>query len=77
MRTMIAMMVAITAAGLATLFVSPNVADNIVAASRFDAPADAARMHVAIYMATNFAALFAGFGIGWLLGYPLGRRTSA
>jgi uncharacterized oligopeptide transporter (OPT) family protein len=69
------MMFAMTAAGLAMLFVSHNVADNIVASTHFDTPGAAARLHMGLYMGTNVLALLGGYFAGWGLAFPLRRRA--
>ncbi|MEZ5899779.1 MAG: hypothetical protein R3D51_09820 [Hyphomicrobiaceae bacterium] len=74
MRTVIAMIFALVAAGFTALSVAHNVADNIVAGQHFTMPGEAARAHTLIYMGTNFMALVLGYGVGWLLAYPLRRR---
>ena len=77
MRYVIAILFAIAGAVLAMMYVSQNVADNIVASYRFDSPDQVADMHVAIYMATNAAGLLIGWAVGWLAGMPFKRRTRA
>jgi phosphate/sulfate permease len=77
MRYVIAILFAIAGAALAMIYVSQNVADNIVATYRFDNPDQVADMHVAVYMATNVAGLLIGWIIGWLAGMPFKRRQKA
>lgn len=77
MRYVIAILFAIAGAALAMIYVSQNVADNIVASYRFDNPDQVADMHVAIYMATNVAGLLLGWTIGWLFGMPFRNKPKA
>lgn len=74
MRTVIAMLVAIAAALFATGSISQNIADNIVATSRFDSPDQAANAHAAAVLGTGLLALLAGYGAGYLLGWPFRRK---
>ena len=74
MRYVIAILFAIAGAALAMMYVSQNVADNIVASYRFDNPDQVADMHVAIYMTTNVVGLLIGWTIGWLIGMPFKKR---
>ncbi len=75
MRTFIAMTFAILAAGYATFAIAPNIAGNASAGWRFESPAEVSATHAAVFMLTCVLALFAGWGAGWLLGYPLRRRN--
>lgn len=75
MRTLIASVFALLAAGYVTFAISHNVADNVVAAWRFEAPDEAAGAHALAFMITSLLALFGGFAAGWIVGYPLRRRT--
>jgi membrane associated rhomboid family serine protease len=77
MRYVVAILFAIAGAALAMMFISQNVADNIVASMRFDNPDQVADMHVAIYMATNLAGLLVGWTLGWLIGMPFKKRQKA
>ncbi len=77
MRYLIAILFAIAGAALAMLYVSQNVASNIVATMRFDNPDQVADMHVAIYMATNAAGLLLGWTLGWIIGMPFKNRPKA
>lgn len=74
MRTMLAMIFAATAAATATLFLSQDIADSVIASARFDTPGEVARMHMAVYMGLNVLALLGGWVAGWVIGYPLRRR---
>jgi phosphate/sulfate permease len=77
MRYVIAILFAIAGAALAMIYVSQNVADNIVASYRFENPDQVADMHVAIYMATNALGLLFGWAFGWLAGMPFKKRQKA
>ena len=77
MRYIIAILFAIAGAALAMMYVSHNVADNIVASMRFESPDQVADMHAAIYMATNVAGLLLGWTLGWLIGMPFKKRYKA
>ena len=77
MRYVIAILFAIAGAALTMMYVSHNVADNIVASYRFDNPDQVADMHAAIYMATNVAGLLIGWTLGWLIGMPFKKRQKA
>ena len=74
MRTLIAATLAIFAAGFVTLYVSSNVAANLVAGSRFESPGEVSAAHGAAYLLTGLLALLGGWGAGWLIGYPFRRR---
>jgi len=76
MRTLIATTLAILAAGFATLYVSNNVAANLVAGSRFETPGAASSAHATAFLATSLLALLAGWAVGWLIGYPFRRRQN-
>jgi hypothetical protein len=68
MRYLIAMAAAIVLALLATLFVSPPLADAIVNRFTFESPDEVADLHSAVYMLTNLAGLLIGWIIGWFAG---------
>lgn len=74
MRTLIATTLAILAAGFVTLYVSNNVAANLVAGSRFDTPGAASAVHGVVFLAASLLGLLGGWGAGWLIGYPFRRR---
>jgi cell division protein FtsX len=73
MRYLIAMLVAVVAAVLATLFVSPQLASMAVAHYTFDSPDEVGNLEDGVYMLSNLAALLIGWVIGWLIG---GRMVS-
>src|SRR5262245_6947388 len=68
MRYVIAMVGAIVAALLVTVFLSPQVANAVVARYTFESPDEVADLHAAVYMACNVAALAVGWAIGWFAG---------
>jgi uncharacterized membrane protein YjgN (DUF898 family) len=74
MRYLVAMLVAIAAAALATVYVSSPVASWVVRQYTFDSPDTVASLHAATFMACNLAALVLGFLIGWGLGRPFARQ---
>jgi cell division protein FtsX len=73
MRYLIAMLVAVVAAVLVTLFVSPQLASMVVARFTFDSPDEVGNLEDGVYMLSNLAALLIGWVIGWLIG---GRMVS-
>lgn len=74
MRLFIAMTFAFMAAGYATIAVGPMIADNAVSSWRFEDPSEVSSTHAAIFLLTCILALLAGWAVGWLLGFPFGRR---
>ncbi|MCB1548591.1 MAG: hypothetical protein KDJ41_12265 [Hyphomicrobiaceae bacterium] len=68
MRYVIAMVGAVVAALLVTMFVSSPLATWVVDQQTFDNPDDVGSMHALVFMATNLAGLVVGWGIGWLIG---------
>lgn len=68
MRYVIAMLVAIVVAALATVFVSPQLASMAVGRFTFDNPDDVGTLEDSVYMLSNLVALLIGWTIGWLLG---------
>lgn len=70
MRYVIAMFTATLCAALATFFVATPVASWVVRQFTFDGPDTVANLHAATFMACNLVAL----GLGFLLGWRLGRR---
>lgn len=73
MRYVFAMMFAIAAAALATLYLSSPVASWVVRQFEFDSPDTVASLHAATFMACNLASLLTGFLLGWGLGRPFAR----
>ncbi len=74
MRTLIATTLAILAAGFVTLYVSNNVAANLVAGSRFETPGAASSAHTLAFLASSLLGLLGGWAAGWLIGFPFRRR---
>lgn len=75
MRTLISMLFAIIGAGTMMFVFSHGLADDFVAARRFESPDAAGNMHMAIFMAANFAGLVAGLALGWGIGAILRLKT--
>jgi len=68
MRYVIAMAAAIVVALLATLFVTPLLANMVVDRLTFESPDDVADLPSAVFMLGNLAALLIGWTIGWIIG---------
>jgi cell division protein FtsX len=68
LRYVIAMIVAIAVALLATLYVSPQLASMAVDRFTFDSPDEVGTLEDGVYMLSNLAALLIGWTIGWLIG---------
>lgn len=68
MRYLIAMVVAIVAALLVTLFVSPQLASMAVARYTFESPDEVGNLEDGVYMLSNLAALLIGWVVGWIIG---------
>lgn len=75
MRYLLAMIVAMVFALLATLFVSSPLASFAVRQFSFDNPDTVADLHSFVFMAANVAALLLGWSIGWALGGRFVRET--
>lgn len=73
MRTLVAMAVALAAALLTSLYLAQPAATWVTNQFTYDNPDSVGDLHAVVYMATNIAALLAGYGIGWLLGGPLDK----
>lgn len=74
MRYLVAMLFAIIAAGLATVFISSPVASWVVARMAFESPDQVADLHSALFMGVNLLAMLIGWTIGWALGGPLSAK---
>jgi hypothetical protein len=74
LRYVVAMVLAIVLALLATLYVSPQLASMAVDRFTFDSPDEVGALEDGVYMLSNFAALLIGWTIGWVIG---GRFGSA
>ena len=68
MRYVFAMVAAIIAALVTTIFVSPWVASAAVGFFTFESPDEVGNLEDAAYMLTNLAGLMLGWTIGWLAG---------
>ena len=77
LRYVIAMIVAIAVALVATLYVSPHLASLAVDRFTFDSPDEVGTLEDGVYMLSNLAALLIGWTIGWLIGGRLSKETAA
>jgi hypothetical protein len=77
MRYVAAMIAAVVAALLTTLFVSPRVAGAAVALFTFDSPDEVGNLEDGVYMLTNLAGLMLGWAIGWYAGGRFVRPAGA
>ena len=77
LRYVIAMIVAIVVALLATLYVSPQLASMAVDRFTFDSPDEVGTLEDGVYMLSNLAALLIGWTIGWLIGGRFSKETAA
>jgi hypothetical protein len=77
MRYLTAILFAIPAALLATLYVSGPVANWYTALYTYDDPDAVAAAHATAFMVTNLVALGVGWTIGWWIGGALFRRREA
>ena len=75
LRYVIAMIVAIIVALLATLYVSPQLASMAVDRFTFDSPDEVGALEDGVYMLSNFAALLIGWTIGWVIGGRFSRQA--
>lgn len=73
MRYVIAIVFAIAGAGLAAVFVSPQVATWVLGHMTFESPDDASTMDMLAYMGSNVAGLV----IGWLAGWTIAGVSGA
>jgi len=76
-RYLIAMIVAIIVALLATLYVSPQLASMAVDRFTFDSPDEVGALEDGVYMLSNLAALLIGWTIGWFIGGRFGSGSTA
>lgn len=77
MRHVIAMLVAIVMAALATIFLSPSLARMAVEQFTFTSPDEVGSLEDGVFMAANFIALLLGWGLGWMLAGRLTRPVQA
>lgn len=68
MRYVIAMGGAFVAAVVATLFISPLVANLVVDRFTYDSPDSVADLHAGVFMGCNLLALLVGWAIAWVIG---------
>jgi len=76
-RYLIAMIVAIIVALLATLYVSPQLASMAVDRFTIDSPDEVGALEDGVYMLSNLAALLIGWTIGWFIGGRFGSGSTA
>jgi hypothetical protein len=76
MRYVIAMVGAIAVALLATLFISSPLAGWVVAQFEFESSDEVSNLHDAVFMASNVVGLLIGWGLGWVIGGRLLRRSA-
>lgn len=67
MRYVVAMVFAVVGAGLAAVFLSPQVADWVVYHRAFESPDDADSLHMAVYLGANVVGLIIGWLVGWVV----------
>jgi hypothetical protein len=67
MRFVVAMVFAVIGAVLATIFLSSEVADWVVARQTFESSDDAENLHMLVFIATNTAGLLVGWLVGWTI----------
>lgn len=77
LRYVIAMIVAIAVALVATLYVSPQLASMAVDRFTFDSPDEVGTLEDGVYMLSNLAALLIGWTIGWFIGGRFSGETKA
>ena len=68
MRYLIAMVVAVVVALLATLFVSPHLASLAVSRLTFESPDEVGNLEDGVYMMSNLLGVLIGWVIGWFIG---------
>jgi cell division protein FtsX len=76
MRYVIAMLAAVVAAVLVTVFVSPQLASLAVSRFTFDSPDEVGNLEDGVFMLSSLAALLVGWVIGWLVGGRLVSRPA-
>jgi len=73
MRYLIAMVCAVVAAALATIFLSPRLASMMVDQFTFSSPDEVGNLEDGVFMAANFIALLIGWWLGWMIGGRLAK----
>jgi vancomycin permeability regulator SanA len=73
MRYLIAMVCAVVAAALATIFLSPRLASMMVDQFTFSSPDEVGNLEDGVFMAANFVALLIGWWLGWMIGGRLAK----
>jgi membrane protein YdbS with pleckstrin-like domain len=76
MRYVIAMLVAVVAAVIVTVFVSPQLASLAVSRFTFESPDEVGNLEDGVFMLSSLAALLVGWVIGWLVGGRLVSRPA-
>jgi hypothetical protein len=61
------MVFAVIGAALATIFLSSQVADWVVARQTFESSDDAENLHMLVFVASNVAGLIVGWLVGWTI----------
>jgi hypothetical protein len=77
LRYVIAMIIAIAVALVATLYVSPQLASMAVDRFTFDSPDEVGTLEDGVYMLSNLAALLIGWTIGWFIGGRFAQQPTA
>jgi hypothetical protein len=67
MRYVVAMVFAVIGTGLASFFMSSEIANWAVNHMSFESPDDADSMHMLVYMGGNVAGLIVGWLVGWFV----------
>ena len=74
MRYVIAIVLGIVGALVATIFFSSGIATAVVNSRTFDNPDDVASLHSLVFMVCNVGGLALGWTIGWAIGGALEKE---
>ncbi len=77
MRYLIAIVLGVAGALVATIFFSSSIASSVVNARTFDNPDDVASLHSLVFMGCNLAGLIVGWTIGWAIGGAMEKDDAA